>query len=122
MQMKLPRDQAPIWTGQEDLLHLVPPPSIALTRGLRGNTPRSSEGPHYDGESHTYFHVQIAPFPLFLKNLIERHRRPRRGIRVPYRNLQSAAIRSLSLVISSLNRISIKINASLEKIIDNAVN
>lgn len=32
MQMKLPGDQAPIWTGQEDLLHLVPPPSIALTR------------------------------------------------------------------------------------------
>lgn len=116
MQMKLPGDQAPIWTGQEDLLHLVPPPSIALTRGLRGNTPQSGEGPHYDGESHTYFHVQIAPFLLFLKILIERHQRPLRRICVPYRNLQSAAIRSLS----SLNMIRIKINTSLEKIIDNA--
>lgn len=113
MQMKLPGDQAPIWTGQEDLLHLVPPPSIALTRGLRGNTPQSGEGPHYDGESHTYFHVQIAPFLLFLKILIERHQRPLRRICVPYRNLQSAAIRSL-------NRIRIKINTGLEKIIDNA--
>lgn len=99
MQMKLPGDQAPIRTGQEDLLHLVPPSSIALTRGLRGNAPRSGEGPHYDGESHTYFHVQIALFLLFLKILIERHQRPLRQIRVPYRNLQSAVFVLVNVLI-----------------------
>lgn len=42
--MSVPGDQAPVRTGQEDLLHRVLP-SIALTRGLmRPNSPRRSNG------------------------------------------------------------------------------
>lgn len=37
--------------------------SIVLTHGLmRPNSHRQSNGNHYDGASHTYYHVQIAQF------------------------------------------------------------
>lgn len=58
--MNLPGDQAPVWTGQEDLLHHVLPINCSDTRVDETELTSPRQRAHYNEASHTYYYVQIA--------------------------------------------------------------
>ena len=63
--MNLPGDQALLWTGQEDLLHSVLPINCSDTLVDETMLASPEQWAHYDGDSHTYYHVKIAEIFLF---------------------------------------------------------
>lgn len=57
--MNLPGDQAPVRTGQEDLLHSVLPINCPGTWADKPDFSSMQQWTHYDGDSQTYYDVQV---------------------------------------------------------------
>lgn len=75
--MNLPGDQAPVRTGQEDLLHRVLPINCSDTRVDEPDVVSEWQWSYYDGDGHMYYDVQIVQIFSFRRILHPSRRKGR---------------------------------------------